>query len=636
MELRQKNFHDAGQIGSPDLWVPMMMHDELIVDQRKDWFKSRRPREVNLVGRLKPGVTLALANVSMQAFAQRLQKEYPTDNTGRTAVLLPLSETNVPPQQRDLFTLAGALMMGIVGLVLLIACGNVANLLLARVMQRRRELAIRLSLGASRGRLIQQLLTENLLTGIAAGGLGIMCAYWARGLVWKLLPGGAPPNLDFSLDWRVLVFTMALAVVSTLLFGLVPSLQASSPGQMSALRDRTDAPSGTGRWYGLRGVLVMAQIAFSLIALVGSALFIHSLRNAQQLDPGFEVKHELILLMSPASQHYTQARGEDFYRVATERVRALPMVVDAGVANSRPFGISVGYTSFPEDVDASDPRNGTPFPLVAVMPGYFSAAGISLLRGRDITDHDDAQVEHVVVVNQALADQLWKGKDPIGRRLSFSAQPWKATVIGVVATTKVITLGEAPTGALYMALKQLYYPNAFLYVRTKGDPGAALPSVRSTVQQIDPAMQLGLGHTVSSDIDRLLAAPKFAAELLAGFGALALLLAAIGTYGVMSYSVNQRTQEIGIRMALGAQRGNVLGLILGNGMAMVGGGIVIGLGAAVFLTRSVNTLLYGIGNFDALSFAAAAGVLIVVALAACWIPARRAMGVDPIIALRYE
>jgi predicted permease len=631
-----KEFHDVGDIGSPDLWAPMMMHEQLVVDQRKDWFKSRRPREVSMVGRLKPGVTLALANVSMQAMAKRLQEEYPTDNAGRTVVMVPLSETNVPPQQRELFTLAGALMMGIVGLVLLIACGNVANLLLARAMQRRRELAIRLSLGASRGRLIRQLLTENLLLGFAAAGLGILSAYWARGLVLRLLPGGPPPNLNFSLDWKVLVFTLGLAIASTLLFGLAPSLQASSPGQMSALRDRTDAPSGTGRWYGLRGVLAMAQTAFSLIALVGSALFIHSLRNAQQTDTGFEVKHELIVSLSPGSQHYPQSRGEEFYRDAIEKVRTLPMVADAGVANSWPFGVQVGYTSFSEGVDASDPRNGSPFPVVTVMPGYFSAAGIPLLRGRDVTDHDDPQVDHVVVVNQALADQLWKGKDPIGKRLSFAAQPWKATVVGVVATAKMLTLGEAPTGALYMSMKQLYYSTAFLYVRVKGDPSAALASVRSAVQQMDPAMQLRLVRPVSSIMDGQLTGPKFAAELLAGFGALALLLAAIGTYGVMSYSVSQRTQEIGIRMALGAQRGNVLGLILGNGMAMVGAGIVVGLGAAVFLTRSVNTLLYGIGNFDAASFSAAAGVLIVVALAACWIPARRAMGVDPIIALRYE
>ncbi len=631
-----KEFHDAGAIGSPDLWAPMMMHDQLLTDQRKDWFARRTSRLVNLVGRLKPGVSFAQANASMIAFSKRLEQLYPGQNSGRHVVLLPMSETNVAPQQRSLFVLMGTLMMVIVGLVLLIACGNVANLLLARAMQRRRELAIRLSLGASRVRLIRQLLTESFLLGLMAAALGIVFAYWARDLLWTLLPGGRPRGLDFSLDWKVLLFTLGLSIVATLLFGLVPSLQASSPHQMSALRDRTDAPSGTGRWYSLRGALVMAQIGLSMIALVGSGLFIHSLRNAQQLDPGFETKHQMILLLSPASMHYPQGRAEEFYRDATEKVRALPMVAEAGISNSQPFGAGLGYTTFPEGVDSSDPRNGSVFVVIAVGPGYFSAAGIPLLQGRDVNEHDDANSNHVVVINQALADQLWRGKDPLGRKLGFSIQTWKAEVIGVVGTVKTQTLGESPRGVLYFPMKQFYYPNVFLYVRAKGEPGAVLPAVRATVQSLDPAMQLGNGRTLSQVMEGTLTGPRFAAELLAGFGALALLLASVGTYGVMSYSVNQRTQEIGIRMALGAQRGDVLRLVLGNGMTMVIVGVVAGLGASLFLTRSINSLLYGIGTFDAPSFLVTAALLIIVALIACWIPARRAMRVDPIIALRYE
>jgi predicted permease len=630
-----KEFQNVGTIGSPDLWAPMMMHDQLLTDMRKAWYPLRKARLVFMVGRLKPGVSLGQANVSMHALADRLTQEYPTENSGRSIVMTPLSETNVPPQQRSLFLLVGTLMMVIVGLVLLIACGNVANLLLARAMQRRREFAIRLSLGASRGRLIRQLLTESLLLGLTAAVLGIFCAYWGRDLLWSLLPFGRPQGLDFSLDGRVLLFTLGLSIVATMLFGLAPSLQASNPRQMGALRDRTDAPSGTGRWYGLRGILVMAQIAFSLIALVGSALFIHSLRNAQQLDPGFEVKHGLLVFLNPARQHYPQGRAEQYYRDATEKVLALPMVAAAGIANSSPMGIGLSYSTFSEGVDATDPRNALQFPVMCVGPGYFAAAGIPLLRGRDVNDHDDAQTDHVVVINQTLADQLWKGKDPIGRRLSFAAQTWKAQVIGVVSTVKAQTLGEDPQGILYFALKQFYFPNAVLYVRVKGDPSAAVPTVRSAVQSLDPTMQLGV-LPVPTLMDRILAPPKFAAELLAGFGGLALLLAAIGTYGVMSYSVGQRTQEIGIRMALGAQRGNVLLLILGNGMAMVLAGVAVGLVASVFFTRSISSLLYGIGNFDLLSFAVAAVLLIAVALVACWLPARRAMRVDPIIALRYE
>jgi predicted permease len=634
--IMPKDFHDAGIIGSPDVWSPMMMHDQLVVDVRKDWFNHRRNRLVFMVGRLKPGFTPERARVSMEAFGNQLAKQFPTDNSGRNVVMLPLSETNVPPQQHALFVLVGTLMMVIVGLVLLIACGNVANLLLARAMQRRRELAIRLSLGASRGRLIRQLLTESLMIGLTAAALGIICAYWARDLLWALLPGGRPDGLDFSLDGKVLLFTLGLSIVATMLFGLVPSLQASKPQQMASLRDRTDAPSGTGRWYGLRGILVMAQITFSLIALVGSAMFIHSLRNAQEVDPGFETKRELFMALNPGAAHYPQGRAEQYYRDAQDKVRALPMVAEAGICNTGPFQLNVSYATFPEGVDATDPRNAWQFPVFSVSPGFFSAAGIPLLRGRDVNDHDDAQSEHVVLVNQAVADHLWKGKDPIGKQFSFAAVPWKATVIGVVGTVKTQTLGEEPQALLYFSLKQTYYPAAFLYVRTKGDPNAALPSVRSAVQSLDASINVERIFTGSIVMDRQLTGPRFAAELLAGFGGLALLLAAVGTYGVMAYSVSQRTQEIGIRMALGAQRADVLKLILRNGMSMVLAGVVVGLAATVIFTRSINTLLYGIGSFDAISFVLAAAVLVAVALIACWLPARHAMRVDPIVALRYE
>jgi predicted permease len=632
-----KEFQQVGAIGSPDLWAPMMMHDQLVTDPRKDWFLSRRGRLVFMVGRLKPSVSFSAANISMRALSDHLAEEYPAENSGRNVVMVPLSETNVPPVQRSLFLLVSTLMMGIVILVLLIACGNVANLLLAREMQRRRELAIRLSLGASRWRLIRQLLTEGLLLGLVAAALGIVCATGAIHFLWKLLPGGKPQGLNFSLDGRVLLFTLGLSVVATLIFGLVPSLQVSNPRQMIALRDRADSPGGAGRWYGLRGILVMSQIAFSLIALVGSALFIHSLRNAEQLDTGFETKHELIVFLDPSRQNYRQERTEQYYRDAVEKVRALPSVADAGIANSAPFSISASYTTFPEGADTSDLRNASQFPVVAVGPGYFSAAGIPLLRGRDVNDFDDPQMDQVVVINQALADRLWKGQDPIGRRLTcLAGQTLQAEVIGVVGNVKVRTLEESPQPILYFSLKQMYFPNAVLYVRTKGDPNAVLSSVRSAVQSLDPAIPLDRPVPVSSLMDQMVSGSRLAAELLMGFGALALLLAAVGAYGVMSYSVSQRTQEIGIRMALGAQHGDVLRLILQNGMAMVIAGVVAGLGLSVIFTRSINSLLYGIGSFDLASFFAAAAVLIAVTLVACWVPARRAMRVDPVVALRYE
>lgn len=631
-----KEFKHIGTLGSPEVWAPMMMHEQVVKDARKSAFAHRRSWVVYMIGRLKPGLSLSRATTSLHRLGDQLAEAYPADNSGRNVELVPLSETNVPPAQRHLFVLAGTLMMGIVGLVLLIACGNVANLLLARAMQRRHEFAIRLSLGACRWRLIRQMLTESLLLGVTSAVLGILCAYWARNLLWALLPSGRPAGLDISLDGRVLLFTLGVSIAATLLFGLAPSLQASNPRQMSALRDHADTLSGTSRWYGLRGVLVIAQITFSLTALMVSALFIHSLRNAQDVDPGFETKRGLTVFLNPGSEHYPQERAEQYYRDATEKVRALPMVVAAGISNTEPFELSLMYTLFPEGVDVSDPRNGSRFPVIAVSPGYFSAARIPLLRGRDVTDRDDAQTDHVIVINQALADYFWKNQNPIGKRLSFVGQSWKAEVVGIVGTVKTQSLGEPPQPVLYFPLSQMFFPSANLYVRTEGDPGAAIPSISAALQPLDPAMPPRRIETITSILDQLLTGPRFAAELLAGFGALALVLASIGTYGVMAYSVRQRTQEIGIRVAVGAQRGDVLRLILGNGMAMVLAGVAVGLGVTAVFTRSISTLLYGIGNFDAISFFASAIVLIAVALVACWLPARRAMRVDPMVALRHE
>jgi macrolide transport system ATP-binding/permease protein len=636
--IAPKEFHDIGTLFNPDVWAPMMMHDQILTGVTKDWFNQRAFRMCFAVARLKPGVTLAAAQASMHALGDQLARVYPHDNSGRSNDLVPLSETNIAPQQRSVFALAGTLMMVTVGLILLIACANVANLLLSRATQRRRELAIRLSMGASRTRLIRQLLTESLLLGLLAGAFGVLISGWVRNLIVRLLPGGLPGFVDTSIDLRVLLFALLLAIGASVLFGLVPALQASNPNQMTALRDRTDAPGGATHWYGLRGMLVITQVSLSLIALVGAGLFIHSLKNAQNIDPGFETKHAFLIGLNPASAKYQQGRAEQYYQDVLNQVRALPMVASAALSDSQLFGGGIARTTFPEGVDQNDPRNGTLTPIVDVTPGYFSAMGVPLLTGRAFDLHDDANSHMVAVVNQAFVEQNWSipPEKALGKRLHFLGETWDVEVVGVAKTVTYATLGEPPTAVVYMPLKQHYNGNVFAYVRTNGDPRAALPSVREKVRALDPSMPLTTVQTVADRLDQSLGAPKVGAELLGAFGVLALVLAAIGTYGVMSYSVSQRTQEIGIRMALGAQRRDVLRLILANGFAMILAGIVVGLIFSTLLTKSMNSLLFGIGAFDPLSFFATAALLLAAALFACWLPARRAMRVDPIIALRYE
>ena len=630
------SFHDVGVLGSPDLWIPMPMHDQALTGVVKDWFNLRAFRMSLMVARLNPGVTLAQAQASIHTLGIQLEKEYPKDNGGRNEMLVPIDQTGIPPQLRSVFVRAGTLMGVIVGLVLLIACANVANLLLARATQRQREIGVRLALGASRFRLIQQLLSESLLLGLLAGVLGVVCAFWGRKLLVSLLPPALAQRLDLSLDARVLLYTLALSLIATVLFGLVPSLEASKGDRIAALKDRSGAPTGSARWYGLRGVLVMVQVALSLIALVGAGLFIHSLSNAQKINPGFEVQHELVMFVNLAAEHYAQPQAEQFYKDVVVRLRELPMVQDASISDTLPFNGGIARTTFTDGVDTTDPRNGKLTPVIAVAPGYFSTAGITMLHGRDFNEHDDAQGSMVGIVNHATAQQMWTGQDPVGKHIHFLGEPWDIAVVGEVNTVKYQTLGEPPQAIVYLPLKQHYAPAVVLFAHTKGDPAKAISSARSTVQSLAPSVPLLNVRTVTQVLVQSLTAPRVGAELLGGFGLLALVLAAIGTYGVMSYSVNQRSQEIGIRMALGAQPGDVLRLILANGMGMVCAGVVVGLAASSLLARSMNALLYGIGAFDAPSFLITALLLIGVALAACYLPARRAMRVDPIVALRYE
>jgi predicted permease len=434
-----REFQNAGALGSPGLWVPMAMHDVFLTDATaRIWFSDRGARTTGVVARLKPGVSQEATEQALRVFADTLSREYPKDNHGRSLQLVPINNTVIPPTMRDVAGKGLSLMMAVVGLVLLIACANVANLLLARATLRRREIAIRLSLGAARRRLIQQLLTESALLGIVAGAVAILFALWGRHLIAGLLPLDLSRRLDVALDGRVLLFTLLLSLVATILFGLVPALQSTSVSTGTALRTRSGLHSER-KWFGLRGLLVALQVTLCVVALVGAGLFIHSLRNAQDIDPGFEVKHELTVAVNTTASGVPEAQAQQLFEEVVTRLRALPMAAETAAANCDPLDECEARTTFPDGVDSSDPSNGTLTPDISVQPRFFSAAGIALLRGRDFTDADNARgaiAKREVTLSSFLA---------VFKSLGFTVMDADPSAPG--DKIALYTLGGAPTHA---------------------------------------------------------------------------------------------------------------------------------------------------------------------------------------------
>ncbi|HET8948038.1 MAG TPA: ABC transporter permease [Candidatus Polarisedimenticolia bacterium] len=621
--------------GGPDLFVPMSMHKELLTGFMAENYEDRRALTWDIVARLKPGVTEEQARADLRRIGSQLEKEYPEPNGQRNSTLLPIAQALINPGIRNVFVMAGGLLMTVVALVLLIACANVANLLLARSGARRKEIAIRLSLGAARGRLIRQLLTESVLLALLGGTLGFLFAYWSRDLLVASRPAQFP-NIEVSLDARVFLFTLAISIATGILFGLAPAIQSSRSDLAVELKDRTQEPAARRR-VSLRGGLVVAQVALSLVALVGAGLFIQSLRNTQQIDPGFEPKNLLVMSFDVGAQGYDQARGEAFYRDAVERAKALPGVRSASLAANLPIaGGGFSRTVFPEGRDQSTGSTGTFVVCDTTAPGYLDTLDIALHRGRDLTEADRPDKPLVVLINEAMAAKFWPGEEAVGKRFKFYGDPDYRQVAGVVENTKLFSLGEEPQPKAFVPLGQYYEPAMTLLVRTTGDPKPLLESVRRAVQGMDANLPLTNVQTVSSLLDQALWAPRMAAILLSIFGGLALLLATIGVYGVTSYSVGQRTHEFGLRMALGARTNDVLGLVLKQGMRPVAIGVGLGLVAALWVTRYVATLLVGVGATDPVVFSVIALLLLAVAALAGYVPARRATRVSPTVALRYE
>jgi macrolide transport system ATP-binding/permease protein len=634
-----KGFKGTNAIGAPALWVPYMTYPQTTTGFFREIAQpdNRRGLAFNATGRLKPGMSVQQADANVKTLGRQLAQEYPNDNAGRNFALIPLAQATINPGFRDNIVKAGGLLMTIVGLVLLIACANVANLLLARAAARQKEIAVRLSLGAGRGRLIRQLLTEGTLLALVGGAAGLLLAFWAQGLLWSFRPPFlAVDAIDLQPDMRVLLFTLAVSVATGVVFGLAPAIRASRPDLVVELKEKTSAPTGSNTLFSLRNVLVSAQVALSLVALIGAGLFLRSLQHAQQISPGFDAEHLAVLSFDLGAQGYTEEHGRQFQQRVLERAASVPGVQSASMASTVPlFAGGFARTVFLEGQDTSDRRAGRLVQISVVAPRYLETVGIPLMRGRTLAETDQPNTPIAVVVNEAMAKRFWPDQDPIGKRFKFFGQEFFTQVVGVAKDSKYNFIGEEATPFIYQSTTQVYQPQVSLFVKA-AQPPAVLGTVRNEVQQLDRNLPLTGVFTLTEIFDQALWAPQMAASLLAVFAGLSLVLSVIGIYGVMAYAVTQRTRELGIRMALGASRGDVLRLVVMQGLRLTVMGVVFGLAASLAVTRLITSLLYSVSPTDVVTFTVVPLVLAAAALAASYLPALRATRIDPMVALRYE
>ena len=615
----------------PALWMPLMQWNDARPGNVKG-FESRSNNSMNVIARLKPGVTVAMARARLDALVTELRGQYPDDYKQNGITLVPQSEAGVHPMFRSAEVGLTSIVMAVVAILLLIACVNVANLFLARARDRAKEMAIRLSLGARRSVLLRQLITESLVFAIASGVASLAIATWAINLANKIQ---LPFDIGFSADMRlspsVLLFTLGASIVTGLLFGIAPALQATRPSLVPALKG--EAPAGRSRARASSG-LVVAQMALSIVLLVCAGLFLHNLQQATAIDKGFDSSHLLIANVDPSLQGYDRARSEEFYRRLTERLSALPTVRFVTTSSDVPLGLGEndqgvkipGYTPSPNE-QMSVQNN-------QVGDNYFATMGIPILKGRGLEARDDSSAQKVVVINQHFAEHYWPGQDPLGRLVHTGGADF--TVIGVVPTGKYQRLGEDPTAFMYFAEAQHFDAGRWIQIRTTGDPQSLMPTLRAEIAAIDVNMPLSDVRTMDAHLGIALLPARLTGVVLGIFGLLGLGLAAIGIYGVMAYAVAQRTREIGIRMAIGAGRADVVRLLMKQGLGLVVAGMVIGLVLAGVAAKFASKVLYGSGGFDVLTFAAVPVVLIGVAALAIWIPSRKASGMDPVMALRRE
>jgi predicted permease len=640
-----------------DVIVPMMMQPVMRPpragysgEQDPDLLRRRTGRWLFLMGRLKPGVGVDQAQAALAPLGVPLaQAARRTDGAPIRFLVMPAAGGD--PGQRAQLVSVATLLLSVVGAVLLLACANVANLSLSRGAARGREIAVRLALGASRGRLVRQLLTESVLVALAGGGLGLVLAYGAVAALRATPPPGVTPP-EFGIDARVLLFTLAVSIVAGVLFGLAPALGAARAALVPALKDGKAAADPRWRRLDLRSALVIGQVGLSLMLLVAAGLLVRSLRRAQAIDPGFDAERLVAARLQINLLRYTRDQGVQFYRRVIEDVGALPGVEKAALARVPVLGGGARVTSLHvegrtggEGAERGEGLGATArgrdsVNVNVVDAGYFQTLGIRLRSGRLFGPEDGATAPAVAIVNEAFERLHFPeggGRGALHRRISLDGPqgPW-AEVVGIVGDSKYRTLTETSAPIAYVPLAQNHESGVVLYARTSGDPAALVPAVRRAVHALDPNLPLPDVLPLMDTVGLSLYAARMGAVLLSAFGGLALALSAVGVYGVMAFSVSRRTREIGVRIALGARRADVLRLVLGDGMRLVLVGTALGMAGALGGARGLESFLYGVSSRDAPTLAAVAAVLALVALAACLVPARRAARVDPLVALRSE
>jgi predicted permease len=623
-----------------DFWTPISMAEEL----RRDpgLLAERDSHWMNVIGRLKPGVSVEQASAEFDTVAARLNQAYPNMRAATTKAQV-LTETDGRWEDMGtVFKSASAIAMAIVGLILLIACANVANLMLARAAGRRKEIGIRLALGANRARLVRQLLTESMLLSIVGGGLGLLLAFW----VTKLMEGFIPVleynivSNFFALDSRALVFTLIVSLGTGLIFGLAPAWHSSNPELVPVLKGGAEsARRKKRRGLGLRNVLVVAQVALSLVVLVCGGLFIKSFRKAQTMDPGFDNANGLIVSLSPTLIGYEDDQSRQFYKQVLERVSHVPGVDAVSYARTLPLGDSSNSNGpiLKEGETLAKGSAGRVIMTNVISPGYFKTMQIPIVDGRDFDDRDQPKTQRVVIVNRQMAEMLWPGESAVGKRITIGVDSRDLyEIVGVVKTGKYRALAEDPKPFFYYAMGQRRPAPTAMVVRASVDPRSLVGAIRSEVQAIDRRVPLSGVKTMDEHKTYALWAPNMAASFSVAFAVVAILLSAVGLYSVMAYVVSQRTREVGIRMALGANRGDVMKMITRQGMRLAAIGVGIGLLLSLALAQVLSSLLIGVSGYDVMTFILVPVLLSVVALVACYLPARRATKVDPLVALRYE